>query len=122
MKNCLQFKFISYFEKLNILGEDRYIVDAVVNDQGPNYILAKRLQHWRAIVSKEDGCLVSTNIAPATATASVVSNKLFALAYKGQHHFKPLEVSQQETSNAVMGMSNCVLIVVIKIFLSFPEM
>ena len=122
MKNCFQFKFISYFEKLNILGEDRYIVDAVVNDQGPNYILAKRLQHWRAIVSKEDGCLVSTNIAPATATASVVSNKLFALAYKGQHHFKPLEVSQQETSNAVMGMSNCVLIVVIKIFLSFPEM
>ena len=87
----------------NILGEERYIVDAVVNDQGPNYILAKRLQHWRAIVSKEDGCLVSTNIAPATATASVVSNKLFALAYKGQHHFKPLEVSQQETSNAVMG-------------------
>ena len=86
------------------IGEDRYIVDAVVNDQGPNYILAKRLQHWRAIVSKEDGCLVSTNIAPATATASVVSNKLFALAYKGQHHFKPLEVSQQETSNAVMGM------------------
>lgn len=83
---------------------ERYIVDAVVNDQGPNYILAKRLQHWRAVVSKEDGCLVSTNIAPATATASVVSNKLFALAYKGQHHFQPLEVSQQETSNAVMGM------------------
>ena len=89
---------------LNILGEERYIVDAVVNDQGPNYILAKRLQHWRAIVSKESGCLVSTNIAPATATVSVVSNKLFALAYKGQHHFQPLEVSQQETSNAVMGM------------------
>ena len=119
MKNCFQFKFISYFEKLNILGEDRYIVDAVVNDQGPNYILAKRLQHWRAIVSKEDGCLVSTNIAPATATASVVSNKLFALAYKGQHHFKPLEVSQQETSNAVMGKSNCVLIVVFNTLLTF---
>ena len=49
-------------------------------------------------IGQEDGCLVSTNIAPATATASVVSNKLFALAYKGQHHFKPLEVSQQETS------------------------
>ena len=106
---------------MDIIGEDRYIVDAVVNDQGPNYILAKRLQHWRAIVSKEDGCLVSTNIAPATATASVVSNKLFALAYKGQHHFKPLEVSQQETSNAVMGMSNCILILVFKIILSFTE-
>ena len=108
VKNFLNSNSFHIFQKLNIIGEDRYIVDAVVNDQGPNYILAKRLQHWRAIVSKEDGCLVSTNIAPATATASVVSNKLFALAYKGQHHFKPLEVSQQETSNAVMGMSNCI--------------
>ena len=30
----------------------RYIVDAIVPQQGPNYILAKRLQHWRVIVSR----------------------------------------------------------------------
>jgi hypothetical protein len=78
------------------------VVDALVKDQGPNYCLAKRLQHWRAILSRKDGCIVSSNIAPATATVSVVSNKSFALAYKGMHFFKPMEVFQPETSNAVM--------------------
>ncbi|CAK9056239.1 unnamed protein product [Durusdinium trenchii] len=78
------------------------VVDAIVKEQGPNYCLAKRLQHWRAILSRSKGCVVSSNIAPATATASVVSNKSFALAYKGMHHFKPMEVFQGETSNAVM--------------------
>ena len=49
-------------------GTDLSICDAVVPDQGPNYILAKRLQHWRAILSRRDGCIASTNIAPSTAT------------------------------------------------------
>lgn len=35
-------------------------------------------------ISGSKGCVVSSNIAPATATASVVSNKSFALAYKGR--------------------------------------
>eukprot|EP00746_Dinoflagellata_sp_MGD_P075034 gnl/MRDRNA2_/MRDRNA2_30231_c0_seq1.p1 gnl/MRDRNA2_/MRDRNA2_30231_c0~~gnl/MRDRNA2_/MRDRNA2_30231_c0_seq1.p1 ORF type:complete len:572 (+),score=103.94 gnl/MRDRNA2_/MRDRNA2_30231_c0_seq1:191-1717(+) len=79
------------------------IVDAIVKEQGPNYCLAKRLQHWRAIVSRSQGCIVSSNIAPSTSTVSVVSNKSFAMAYKGMHHFKPMEVSAPETSNAVMA-------------------
>ncbi|CAK9100712.1 Very-long-chain (3R)-3-hydroxyacyl-CoA dehydratase hpo-8 (Probable 3-hydroxyacyl-CoA dehydratase) [Durusdinium trenchii] len=65
------------------------VVDAIVKEQGPNYCLAKRLQHWRAILSRSKGCVVSSNIAPATATARM-------------HHFKPMEVFQGETSNAVM--------------------
>merc|ERR1719162_848250 len=80
------------------------VCDALVKDQGPNYCLAKRLQHWRAILSRKSGCIVSSNIAPATATASVVSNKSFALAYKGMHNFKPMEVFEADTSNAVMSM------------------
>ena len=44
------------------------------------------LQHWRAILSRSKGSKVSSNVAPATATASVVSNKSFALAYKGANH------------------------------------
>merc|ERR1719377_85285 len=79
------------------------IVDAIVKEQGPNYILAKRLQHWRSVLSRSKGCTVSTNIAPSTATQSVVSNKSFALAYKGMHYFRPMEIFNQETSNAVMG-------------------
>lgn len=85
-------------------GSTFYLVDGLVKKQGPNYALAKRLQHWRAVVSRHThGCRVSSNIAPSTATASVVSNKLFALAYGGMKFFKPMEVFQQETSNAVMG-------------------
>lgn len=54
-------------------------------------------------VARTSGYGVSTNIAPSTATRSVVSNVQFAAAYGGMHHFKPMEVMYQETSNAVMG-------------------
>lgn len=84
-------------------GNEQHVVDAVVAQQGPNYILAKRLQHWRAIVSREKGSVVSTNIAPSTATLSVVSNFSFKLAYGGMGYFRPMEVFQEDTSNAVMG-------------------
>ena len=57
-------------------GSTLHAVDAVVLDQGPNYITAKRLQHWRAMVAREvDGVIVSSNVAPSTATVSVTSNK-----------------------------------------------
>lgn len=84
-------------------GDPLHVVDAIVVDQGPNYILAKRIQHWRSVVAREeDRCIVSTNIAPSTATVSVVKNRSFAWAYNGMHNFRPMEVFKQETSNAVM--------------------
>jgi len=79
------------------------VVDGLVVAQGPNYALAKRLQHWRCMLMWSQGHTVSTNIAPSTATSSVVHNKQFAAAYGGMHHFKPMEIMYQETSNAVMG-------------------
>lgn len=84
-------------------GEMINLVDGLVVAQGPNYALAKRMQHWRAMVARSDGCAVSSNVAPSTATRSVVHNKQFAAAYGGMHHFKPMEIMYQETSNAVMG-------------------
>eukprot|EP01104_Vermistella_antarctica_P005936 TRINITY_DN16682_c0_g1_i1.p1 TRINITY_DN16682_c0_g1~~TRINITY_DN16682_c0_g1_i1.p1 ORF type:complete len:760 (+),score=228.59 TRINITY_DN16682_c0_g1_i1:73-2280(+) len=84
-------------------GSKITVVDGIVVPQGPNYALAKRLQHWRVMVASEAGNTVSSNIAPSTATASVVSNASFAAAYGGFHHFKPMEIFYQETSNAVMG-------------------
>lgn len=83
-------------------GKTLHYVDGLSVAQGPNYALAKRMQHWRAIVAHENGITVSSNIAPSTATKSVVSAALFAAAYGGFHLFKPLEVMYQETSNAVM--------------------
>lgn len=85
-------------------GNNFHIVDAIVPEQGPNYILAKRLQHWRAIVSREEkNCIVSSNIAPSTKTLSVVHNIQFKMAYGGMPSFKPMEVFDQETSSAVMA-------------------
>ena len=74
-------------------GSSLYLVDGLVNAQGPNYALAKRMQHWRAVVARQEyRCMVSSNIAPSTATASVVSNRLFAMAYGGMRFFRPMEV------------------------------
>jgi hypothetical protein len=83
-------------------GGSLKIVDGLSVAQGPNYALAKRLQHWRAMVEFNAGRTVSSNIAPSTATLSVVSNKTFAWAYGGMPYFKPFEIFQQETTNAVM--------------------
>ena len=79
------------------------LVDGLVVAQGPNYALAKRLQHWRAVLAHGAGHTVATNVAPSTATLSVVQNAMFAAAYGGFHKFAPMEVMYQHTSNAVMG-------------------
>ena len=64
---------------------------------------AKRIQHWRAIVAKEDDHVpVSTNIAPSSSTKSVTSNSLLAAAYEGTEYFPPIEIFEPETSNHVM--------------------
>lgn len=80
-----------------------YLVDGLSVAQGPNYALAKRLQHWRAMLAYDRGATVSSNIAPSTSTASVVSNKTFAWAYGGMPYFKPYEILVQDTTNAVMA-------------------
>merc|ERR1719343_1384466 len=98
------------WESLGVLKPTRVLtsgglkfVDAVVCDQGPNYILAKRLQHWRAVVAHADGHIASSNVSPSTATSSVMSNASFAAAYGGMHIFRPMEVVYQELSLSVMG-------------------
>jgi len=83
-------------------GETLYYCDALIVAQGPNYALAKRMQHWRAMVARSKGCVISSNIAPSTSTRSVTQNKMFAYAYESLPSFKPYEVPGPETSNAVM--------------------
>jgi hypothetical protein len=84
-------------------GGDFFLINGVSVAQGPNYILAKRMQHWRAIIARSKGCIVSSNIAPSTSTASVLQNRTFAWAYEGMPFFKPYEIFAPETSNAVMS-------------------
>lgn len=63
------------------------IVDALVVQQGPNYLLAKRLQLWRAVVARSTGTRVSFRIAPPALTASVTKNRLLAAVYGSAHRF-----------------------------------
>ena len=64
-----------------------YLCDAITVPQGPNYILSKRMQQWRCVVERQRGHVASFNVAPATATASVLKNKQFAWAYDGMSFF-----------------------------------
>jgi len=83
-------------------GKKIRLVDGLSVAQGPNYALAKRMQHWRAQVEFDAGATVSSMVAPSTATISVIHNKTFAWAYGGMPYFK-YEIFKQETTNALMA-------------------
>jgi hypothetical protein len=42
-------------------GDTFTYVDGLIVEQGPNYATAKRMQHWRAILARDAGCVVSSN-------------------------------------------------------------
>jgi len=100
------------FEACGLLKRNKHIeaagglkfVNGIVPDQGPNYIMSKRIQHWRAMVARAEGHVVSSNVAPSTATASVTQNKSFAAAYSRMHLFGAMEVVYQELSLSAMGV------------------
>lgn len=79
-----------------------FVCDGLSVAQGPNYALAKRLQHWRASLAFAAGHVVSSNVAPSTATLSVIHNKSFAWAYGGMPAFN-FEIFKQETTTAIMA-------------------
>jgi hypothetical protein len=83
-------------------GADPGINDSLVRQQGPNYVLAKRLQRWRATLAREAGVAVSMNVAPPTRTRSVMKNQILAAAYAGAHRFG-VEVFEPATTKVLMA-------------------
>jgi hypothetical protein len=83
-------------------GADPGINDSLVRQQGPNYVLAKRLQRWRATLAREAGAAVSMNVAPPTRTRSVMKNQILAAAYAGAHRFG-VEVFEPATTKVLMA-------------------
>jgi len=77
-------------------------VNCVVPEQGPNYILAKRMQTWRAMLARKNGQTVSLNVAPTTKTVSVMKNKIFSFTMAGMPAFTPMEPFETSTTKAVM--------------------
>ena len=83
-------------------GREWGISDCLVAQQGPNYALAKTVQRWRATVEREDGRLVSANVAPPTRTRSVMKNPVLAAAYGGAAAFG-VEAFDPATSRWLMA-------------------
>lgn len=83
-------------------GEKYGIADSLVVEQGPNYALAKRLQQWRATLARQQGQVVSINIAPSTTTHSVTKNPLLKAAFQGAKLFD-VEAFEPQTTNALMA-------------------
>lgn len=84
------------------LPDGRGIADGLVPQQGPGYALAKRIERWRAVAHEAAGGQVSVNVAPATWTRSVTSDRLLAAAYAGAPRFG-LEIFAPETSRVLMA-------------------
>lgn len=83
-------------------GEDPGVCDSIVTQQGPNYLLAKRIQRWRATTARPAGHVVSLHVAPPTRTRSVIKNRALAAAYAGAHRFG-IEVFEPGTANTLMA-------------------
>ena len=79
-----------------------FVLDAVISMQGPNYSLAKTLQLWSAVRFRKAGHTVSSNVAPACFTGSVVSNKNAERGLRGAHAFPPFRGFGPETAQCVM--------------------
>lgn len=78
------------------------VVDSILLQQGPSYLLAKRLQQWRCFLAQSEGTRVSCNVAPASETVSVVSNRILKAAYGGSAHFG-FEAFPADTSRALVA-------------------
>lgn len=78
------------------------VADALIEQQGPNYAIAKRLQRWRGVWAAEEGRPVSFNVAPATWTRSVTKNRVLAAAYAGAGHFG-IEIFEPATTRVLMA-------------------
>jgi len=78
------------------------VADALIEQQGPNYALAKRLQRWRGLCARAAGQPVSFNVAPATWTRSVTKNRVLAAAYEGAKHFG-IEIFDPATTRVLMA-------------------
>jgi len=86
----------------------RFVHDGILPLQGPNYVLAKSIQQWRAVLSRSrDGLCVSANVAPSSRTDSVLAGNKNGLAikkvYAGMGHFPPMIAFDASTVSSCMS-------------------
>jgi len=81
---------------------DYGLLDAIIDEQGPNYVLAKRLQRWRMEEARAHGILTSVHVAPPTRTASVTHNPAMAARQIATAHLG-IETFDAEATEALAG-------------------
>ncbi len=93
-----------------ICGQQYVRVDCSADMQGPNYLLAKRSQRWRAMVAAAEGTPVAYCVSPAARTHSVLDHKILRATYRGAPGFgvRPFEVeeTQQLTAQLMLSLVN----------------
>lgn len=83
-------------------GVDEFLLqDSQVWQQGPNYAFAKLIQRWRNVVARHRGHRVSSNVAPASLTVSVMHNRLIRAGMLGCQFFGIIPF-EPATSNSLM--------------------
>mmetsp|Transcript_1280 Transcript_1280/g.2037 ORF Transcript_1280/g.2037 Transcript_1280/m.2037 type:complete len:513 (-) Transcript_1280:126-1664(-) len=81
-----------------------FVFNGVSTIQGPNYLLAKSIQLWRAVAAREAGATVSINMAPVCRTDSVMHVPSVARAVRGMSSFPPLDSFAPETCMSTMAL------------------
>ncbi|CAD7933855.1 unnamed protein product [Amoebophrya sp. A120] len=84
-----------------IVEDDMYLYHCIFEAQGPNYILAKFAQLWRAVVATQTSP-VSLNVAPACYTVSVTHAPTMKYLLNAMHLLAPQEAFQPETARSLM--------------------
>jgi len=95
-------------ESINENAEDQskdiFMFNGIMTVQGPNYLLAKTLQHWRAVLARElKHARVSVNMAPSCATDSVMHVAAVARGVRGMRAFPPLNYFEPNTAKSIMA-------------------
>ena len=86
-------------------SKEMFMFNGISITQGPNYMLAKTLQNWRAMVAREDNkCRVSVNMAPMSSTESVMHVASVARAVRGMKMCPPITCYEPITAMGMMGL------------------
>ncbi|MFC9896744.1 NAD(P)-dependent oxidoreductase [Nocardia sp. NPDC127579] len=83
-------------------GELWSVADAMVPAEGPDHVLAHRIQRWRGVRAHATGRVVSCAVAPLVRTRSLVAQPRLAAAYAGAHRFG-IEIFEAETARTLLA-------------------
>ncbi|MEV6277555.1 hypothetical protein [Nocardia sp. NPDC051832] len=78
------------------------VADAMMPAQGPNHVLAQRIQRWRGVLAHSSGRDVSCNVAPLIWTRNLAAQPRLAAAYRSAHRFG-IEIFESETARTLLA-------------------